>query len=286
MKKIYIWGLGQYGKYLYRDLKNEFEVIGFIDNDENKWGEKYDDIEFCSPDVLNSNTDGLDRVIMTTLVGYEEIREQFIEEGWPISLLDTSYVDTTVRARINFCKRFAEIIKVHNIGGSVAEAGVFKGEFAKIINGSFPDKKCYLFDTFEGFEESDLKKEAEKADLEYIDNGKYRHFANTSEKMVYDKMPFKQKVIIKKGLFPNSAKDVDDKFCFVNLDMDLYQPTLEGLRYFYPRMVSGGVILIHDYFVEKPFIVSLAVEDFEKEMGIRLNKMPIGDDCSIAIYIS
>ena len=37
------------------------------------------------------------------------------------------------------------------------------------------------------------------------------------------------------------------KFAFVHLDADLYQPTLAALRYFYPRMVAGGVIIIHDY---------------------------------------
>ena len=34
---------------------------------------------------------------------------------------------------------------------------------------------------------------------------------------------------------------------FVSIDVDLYQPTRDGLNFFYPRLVSGGFILVHDY---------------------------------------
>lgn len=41
-------------------------------------------------------------------------------------------------------------------------------------------------------------------------------------------------------------KGIEDSFCFVSLDMDLYKPTYEGLHYFYPRLNHGGYIFIHD----------------------------------------
>ena len=43
--------------------------------------------------------------------------------------------------------------------GECAEAGVFEGDFAKWINQYFPDRKLYLFDTFEGFDMRDIEKE-------------------------------------------------------------------------------------------------------------------------------
>ena len=41
---------------------------------------------------------------------------------------------------------------------------------------------------------------------------------------------------IRKGFFPNTieSKEKDDKFCLVSLDADLYEPILEGLRFFIP----------------------------------------------------
>lgn len=55
------------------------------------------------------------------------------------------------------------------------------------------------------------------------------------------------------------------------------------LELFYPRMVKGGIILIHDYFTEFYHGVKVAVDDFEKNYNIKLTRVPIGDGISIAI---
>lgn len=60
-------------------------------------------------------------------------------------------------------------------------------------------------------------------------------------------------------------------------------PILNGLRFFWDRMVSGGGIMVHDYFRPDLPGVKKAIEDFETECGIRLVKTPIGDGCSIFI---
>jgi O-methyltransferase len=65
-------------------------------------------------------------------------------------------------------------------------------------------------------------------------------FLGTNENFVLSKMPHPQKCVIKKGYFPETAQGLNETFCFVNLDMDLYQPTIEGLRFFYSRMTGGG----------------------------------------------
>jgi len=44
--------------------------------------------------------------------------------------------------------------------------------------------------------------------------------------------------------FPEIAAEA---FAFVNIDVDLYQPTLDSLRFFYPRLAKGGAIQIDDY---------------------------------------
>ena len=121
--------------------------------------------------------------------------------------------------------------------GAVAELGVFRGDFAKEINKVFCNNKLYLFDTFEGFAESDCDIELEK---EYAQKKRTGYFANTTEQLVLDKMKYPEQCCICKGFFPESAKGVEDEFLFVNLDADLYAPTSAGLEYFYPRMVRGA----------------------------------------------
>ena len=107
------------------------------------------------------------------------------------------------------------------------------------------NKKIYLFDTFEGFKEESFVTENEKKKASSLENNAFR---NTSQNIVLNNMPYKDCCIIMKGLFPETAKLLtEEKFCFVSLDADLYQPTIDGLNYFYPRLVTGGYIMVHDY---------------------------------------
>jgi hypothetical protein len=51
-----------------------------------------------------------------------------------------------------------------------------------------------------------------------------------------------------KGWIPDRFVDVAEKhFAFVHIDVDLYQPTLDSLKFFYSRMNPGGIILCDDY---------------------------------------
>ena len=44
----------------------------------------------------------------------------------------------------------------------------------------------------------------------------------------------------------DAAKGIEEEFCFVHLDMDLYKPIKAGLEFFWPRLSRGGYIFIHD----------------------------------------
>ena len=135
-----------------------------------------------------------------------------------------------------------EILR-YKIDGAAAELGVYKGDFAKQINHFLPDKKLYLFDTFEGFDERDTSFDIQTG----LRTRTPSDFTQTSEELVLSKMEHPEKCIIRKGWFPDTAEGIDDTFCFVSLDADLYQPILAGLKFFYPRLLHGGVIMIHDF---------------------------------------
>ena len=130
----------------------------------------------------------------------------------------------------------------YNIESATAELGVYRGDFAMLINRYFPDRKLYLFDTFEGFDTKDS--EVEKSE-KFSDAS--QDFSETSAELVLARMEHRENCIIRKGWFPDTAEGIDDKFCFVSLDADLYQPILAGLEFFYPRLSHGGAIMIHDF---------------------------------------
>lgn len=220
-----------------------------------------------------------DEVIVISSTAMNVIKTQLLDMGIEESRINTAYVDFEVRAREIFLRDYATIIYNNQLSGCVAEAGVFQGEFARIINESFPDKKLYLFDTFEGFDERDVVYEEKNKFSDAVKG----HLNLTSEALVLNKMKFPEKCIIKRGYFPETAEGIKEQFCFVNLDMDLYKPTLEGLRFFYPLMVQGGIIIIHDYFSLGYEGINTAVKEFIEETEGIIVPFPIGDHVSIGI---
>lgn len=179
--------------------------------------------------------------------------------------------------RIKTFEMIANEINLAKIPGQTAEVGVCMGDFAQYINYMFPDKKIYLFDTFEGFEKEEASAELKKG---YCDESFIKMFDNVSIEAVMKKMSYPEKVIVKKGFFPQSLDGLEDNFAFVSLDVDFEESMLEGLRYFYPRLSNGGYIFIHDYnYCDELNLkgVRCAVERYEAEIGGLLHKVPICD---------
>lgn len=164
-------------------------------------------------------------------------------------------------------------LRKRNVGGAVAEVGVFRGEFAQYINYAFPDRKCYLFDTFEGFQESEALKELKSGNCTKAFVEAYK---NTNMQYVLGKMKNIENVVIKKGYFPDSLEGLEETFAFVSLDVDFEDSICEGLKYFYPRLMPGGYIFVHDY-NSSLLGVEKAVDRFENDFSINLCKIPMCD---------
>jgi len=284
LPKAYIFGAGVVGQSFLSISKNKYNIIAFLDNDVAKHGCRFMGINVLPTESIVGAE--YDRIIVASHAGISTITEQLLGLGVERLKIDTDYVDFTVKSRIVLLNKLGELFAERGIKGSVAECGVFMGEFAKEINRTFPDSKLYLFDTFEGFDERDLLAErelgADKQSVQYSDF-KAGHFGVACEDVVMKNMPYPDKCIVQKGYFPETTNGVCDTFCFVNLDFDLYQPTLAGLRYFYPRMVKGGVILVHDYFSGACAGVRIAVKQFEETSTHPIRIFPIGDGLSVGI---
>lgn len=158
------------------------------------------------------------------------------------------------------CRRLADV------PGAAAELGVYRGFFARCINRLLPDRTLYLFDSFEGFAQ-DAKASA---------SFQAAH-ANTAVGKVLAIMPHPEKVVVKAGFFPGSLEGLEERFCLVSLDVDFYRTTLDGLRYFWPRLEAGGCLLLHDWGSPRLPEVARALADYEREIGQRLPAVPLCD---------
>lgn len=174
--------------------------------------------------------------------------------------------------RLKTFELLVDEIKDGDIEGNVAELGVFTGDFAQLINMAFPNRKLYLFDTFEGFDSEELKRETEGELLRAMEDT----FADTSVELVMEKMTYKENVIIKKGFFPDSLNGLEDVYAFVSLDCDWEESLYQGISYFYPRLAGGGYIMIHDYnnVLE---CAKKALRRYESDYHIRIPKVPVCD---------
>jgi Macrocin-O-methyltransferase (TylF) len=140
-----------------------------------------------------------------------------------------------------FCLIFDQIVK-EGLTGDLAELGVYKGHTATVL-AAFARQlgaTAYLLDTYEGFS---------CRDLTGIDSdAEPRSFSDTSLEAVRD-LVGEDGVRFVKGFFPDTAPllPAQGTYCLVHIDCDLYAPITRALEYFYPRLVPGGFLIVHDY---------------------------------------
>lgn len=279
MKKIIIFGASGYGKkVLYSLDEDKYKVGLFIDNNEEIAGNFIDGIRIELPkNIMKYDFD----YVIISLADYQmEMTEQLTKLGVSnkkiITYMPNEKDIKWDETRISTLRRCIQEIKDRKIQGNMAEVGVYKGNFAKYFNRYLPEKKLYLFDTFEGFSERD-------------DTGidhrlrSQNSFDDTNVSFVLNNMPHPLQCIIRKGYFPSSAENLEDIYCLVSLDADLYKPIFSGLVYFYPRLQHGGFIFIHDYDTCSWNGVKKAVDEFCEKNNIFF--VPVLDRCGSVIII-
>ncbi len=132
-----------------------------------------------------------------------------------------------------------------SLPGCIAEMGVYRGGSARIMCEAKGDTPLFLCDTFEGMPA--LENEHDTLGV-WV-----KTHTNTSMESVREYLAPYPNVHFVKGIFPDSLANHGElgmasrQFRFVHLDVDLYESTMQGLQWFWPRMVSGGWLVSHNY---------------------------------------
>jgi predicted O-methyltransferase YrrM len=133
------------------------------------------------------------------------------------------------------------------IDGDVAEIGTYRGGSAAFIAGALAragakEKAFHVIDTFAGHPPGKLSEH--DADAHKRDD----KFKNTSAADVQEYLRDHPGVVVHEGEFAAVAPELPDAaYSFVHVDVDIYEPAAECLRYFAPRLARGGVIVLDDY---------------------------------------
>lgn len=270
------WGIFPYGYQGEIACKLLYDKFGIKPNYiiDNKWSK-------FNPNIISLETLAkIDHENLVVFISsdrndiYDEIRAEinsYITKGTVVDLFYMVNEDND--RKVEAVRLLAKYFYSVGIDGSVAEAGVRDGAFAKYINKYFFTKKLYLFDTFEGFHHELVKKNMVEEDRVFMANMDYKGYHHENRGGIVP-MPYPENIIIKKGFFPETALDVEDIFCYVHLDMDIYQSTVDGLEFFWPKMVERGIIMIDDYYNDHCPGVKKAVDEFCSVNGIGVCFLP------------
>jgi len=130
-----------------------------------------------------------------------------------------------------------------NLSGEMSECGSYTGVSAWFMAKSSPQTNLYLFDSFEGLSAPEIVDRPKNGVQEWNKGDMLANEACLRHNLINFK-----NVHIMRGWIPSRFPEIASKmFRLVHIDVDLFQPTLDSLEFFYPRLVPGGVIVMDDY---------------------------------------
>ena len=165
--------------------------------------------------------------------------------------------------RIFALKDAVEYIVKYNISGDIVECGVWKGGSIMVVAKTLMkmnrlDKNLYLFDTFEGMSEPN-EFDVEHTGLtatELLDDADKNNSQSTwcyapldeVKNSVYSTGYDKSKIHFIKGKVEDTIpENAPESISILRLDTDFYESSLHELVHLFPRLSSGGVLIIDDY---------------------------------------
>ena len=163
------------------------------------------------------------------------------------------------------------------LSGAFVECGVWKGFLSSAImdylDWNSVGKPFYLFDTFDGIDETQVTDE-EKGRLHLEHYRKY--YLPNWEEAKRNFAEYKNVVLVK-GSVPNSLGAVAiGRIAFLSIDMNNVTPELACANHFWDRIVAGGVILLDDYGFVSYEEQKKGFDRFAASKGVQVLALPTG----------
>lgn len=175
--------------------------------------------------------------------------------------------------RIHVACWFADNVK--NLEGDFVECGVHLGgtslAVADYVKFKSLPKKFYLFDTFEGLANEYISDSEKEKGFDKNRWGYFDCYAQV-EKTFND-----YNVKLVKGKVPDSLDGAGvDSVAYLHIDMNCAYPEVEALKYFWPKMVPGGIVILDDYGWMFHIEQKQAIDVYAKQEGISIMTLPTG----------
>lgn len=214
--------------------------------------------------------------------GFHEEEKATFNEVRPYTMTDKRRVLSAIVA--------VRYIEQHHIEGDIVECGVWKGGSMMAIartlkNLGSPTRVLHLFDTFEGMvapTKEDVGDDNYVAKAEYEakkfpgSEGSDWCFSPLDEvKQNLGKVGYPEHLIrfVKGKVEDTLPGAAPQKIAMLRLDTDWYESTRAEMEHLWPRLVSGGVLIVDDYLYWRGS--RQAVDEYITRHGIRILLNPI-----------
>jgi len=170
---------------------------------------------------------------------------------------------------------------IKNLPGDIVECGVFAGvalvRFAAFRNllENPNSRKIIGFDTFDKFPSTSFEQDKIHRE-QFLNEAKSDPISKNQLLEVLNHKNHKMIELIEGDITQTVPDYVSEhpelKIALLNLDVDIFEPTVTILENLYPKIVSGGIIILDDYgrFPGE----TKAVDDFFKNKNIQISKFP------------
>jgi hypothetical protein len=171
---------------------------------------------------------------------------------------------------------------IKDLPGDIVECGVFAGvSLARFV--SFRNllehpnsRKIIGFDTFDKFPTTNFEQDKLRREQFIVEAGS----DSISKKQLLEVLERKNNNHLVELIEGDITRTIPDyvssnpqlKISLLHLDVDIFEPSVTILEHLYPKVVSGGIIILDDY-GQFPGETK-AVDDYLKNKNIKIHKFP------------
>ncbi len=223
---------------------------------------------------------------------FSENEIEIIEKVKPFTMTNDENIFSLIQA--------TKYIIDNQIPGDIVECGVWRGGSMMAVAHTLlkekkSDRNLYLFDTFEGMPKpTDLdvsvdKRKNAKSKFEKTKKSEDSSdwcFASLNEvkKNIMKTGYSSEKIHFIKGKVENTLPEyVPKQIALLRLDTDWYESTKHELIHLFPKLVSGGVLILDDYGHWEG--AKKAIDEYISQNKIQILLNRIDETCRIAIKI-
>ncbi|MDQ6962937.1 MAG: TylF/MycF family methyltransferase [Mariprofundaceae bacterium] len=209
-----------------------------------------------------------------SMLGFRLVRKQGFDLEKRKKGLDwPPYAHTMVgRKRLENIQFCAKSVLGNNVPGDFIETGVWRGGstiFMRAIIEAYDlhDRSVWVADSFEGLPAPNEELyPVDKGDIHYtIDELKVTLESVQDNFRKYDLLDDQVKFL--KGWFKDTLpKAPIEKLAIARLDGDMYESTMDAISSLYPKLSSGGFLIVDDYCIKT---CEEAITDYRNEHGIQ-----------------